>query len=291
MMTIIMEVEKVSKVISLLMLAMMLSVAFLGFVAPYLLKYMSANLRLKREQARFYTELIALAFMLAVFQITPRSLATFELPAYTPQVAFLQYLAAFFALFAPVPLMVILKAAISKIKGEDLKDLEEDNNGENYYKILSILLIAPLIEEVVFRKIIGSYSFGYGAMFFIVLSSVIFTLAHLINLDLALLLYTGWGAYIYAWVYLSTGSLWLVVLFHALSNFLMGVLPEKLPKKYQNLSRLVPVVLGLFSTYYIFTNLDQFMDADVLAQANSVFRQIYLTPETYLLIVVALNAG
>ena len=87
-----------------------------------------------------------------------------------------------------------------------MKDLEEDNNGENYYKILSILLIAPLIEEIVFRKIIGSYSFGHGAMIFIVLSSVIFTLAHLINLDLALLLYTGWGAYIYAWVYLSTLS-------------------------------------------------------------------------------------
>ena len=96
---------------------------------------------------------------------------------------------------------------------------------ENFLNLLLIVFAAPLLEEIIFRKILLSYIFekvksGYSLKIIIAvfLSSVIFALSHAIDYSLVNLLNRLVFGILASLLFLRTGRLRSSVVFHGLLN-------------------------------------------------------------------------
>lgn len=84
-------------------------------------------------------------------------------------------------------------------------------------------ILAPIIEELFFRKLIIDRMIKYGEVAAILSSAVLFGLFHQ---NLAQFFYTFGVGLIWGYVYCKTGSYKVVVLLHMAFNFIGGVLPS-----------------------------------------------------------------
>lgn len=89
---------------------------------------------------------------------------------------------------------------------------------------ISAVIIGPIVEEFLYRKVIIDRLHTHGEMFAILFSSVIFALAHG---NLYQVFYAFLNGCILALIYIRTGKLWYSTVFHMVSNFLgsIAVLP------------------------------------------------------------------
>ncbi len=99
-------------------------------------------------------------------------------------------------------------------------DFYEDGWLGLLYIMFSSAIMAPLVEEIVFRGflfqgLIHRLGFGRAAL----LSSLIFALIH--NYDVPGSLSVGFFGFLCCWLYKVTGSLWTGILFHSLYNILI----------------------------------------------------------------------
>lgn len=81
---------------------------------------------------------------------------------------------------------------------------------------MAVLFVVALQEETLFRGYIGLNLLPQGPAVFVVVSSILFTLIHFLTNRVNRWQVMSWflGGAIFAWVYLVTGSLWVVVLLH-----------------------------------------------------------------------------
>ena len=88
--------------------------------------------------------------------------------------------------------------------------------------ILLTVILAPLVEELLFRRMIYRCVGCYGTRVYIITSACLFMLMHgnVVQYPYAFAV----GA-MFAWVYLRTGSLATTILLHALVNFVGGIVP------------------------------------------------------------------
>ncbi len=89
---------------------------------------------------------------------------------------------------------------------------------------ISAVVIGPIVEEFLYRKLIIDRLHPYGEAFAILFSSAIFALAHG---NLYQVFYAFLNGCILALIYIRTGNLWYSTAFHMISNFLgsIAVLP------------------------------------------------------------------
>lgn len=249
----------------------------------------------KAEDFMLPLEIFGYMIWLLCVLLIPRSLGTSALATFTPKAEWWQFLLAFFAQFASVVLMILSAVIWSKLSGKEMETGQEPDKNEVMSKtvrgLLSVLIFAPLAEEIVFRKILGQYASGEGVMFFIILSAITFGLMHLPMLNFQVLIFTSWCGFILSWVYLASGSFLLVFLFHAGSNLCLGVIPENLPKKYEEVSQLLLMLLGVIATIYIGFNLDLFIHQEDLAKSGSIFTKIFTNMGTYIFITAGVLSG
>ena len=92
------------------------------------------------------------------------------------------------------------------------------NNAGIWFNIIIISLLAPIFEEILFRKLLIDRTIKYGAKVSIILSAVIFALFHgNLNQFFYALLMGGFFAY----VYIKTGKIIYTMILHGIIN-LMG---------------------------------------------------------------------
>ena len=94
----------------------------------------------------------------------------------------------------------------------------EDNT---IFKVLSVVVIAPIVEEYVFRKTIIDHSLPYGEKGAILLSAITFGLLHQ---NFFQFFYAAGLGLLLGYVYIRTGKLWYTILLHAIINFMGGVI-------------------------------------------------------------------
>ena len=120
--------------------------------------------------------------------------------------------------------------------------------------ILSIVVLAPVFEEMLFRGIIlRGFLKNYSATKSIIITAVLFGVLHLnpVQSIIAALLGLALG-----WIFVKTGSLWVCILFHALNNGL-AILLYHLTSQYnisdsEVLFFIIPAVfLGAVSFYIL----------------------------------------
>lgn len=91
------------------------------------------------------------------------------------------------------------------------------------------VLIAPVIEEIIFRKLLIDRTVGYGKKLAMIMSGFLFGLMHG---NIEQFFYTFFIGMIFAYVYIKTGRIWCSILLHMLLNGTSTVLQyciSKLP--------------------------------------------------------------
>ena len=94
--------------------------------------------------------------------------------------------------------------------------------------ILCTAVLAPILEELFFRKLLIDRMNKYGELAAIVISALLFGLFHQ---NFSQFFYAFGLGLVFGYVYCRTGSYLLVTLFHMVFNFVSGVLPTLLSEK------------------------------------------------------------
>ncbi len=129
---------------------------------------------------------------------------------------------------------------------ESLKHLYKMTDGASTYMMLTMVIFAPVLEEILFRGIVqGDLTNRYRAGGAIFIASLLFGLVHMQILQSINAFFAG---LVMGLIYYRSGSLWCVILIHMLNNALSIVLGYVLPEE----QRLTPLrdLIGIDWLYY-----------------------------------------
>lgn len=101
-------------------------------------------------------------------------------------------------------------------------------NSLNPLMLFILLIFNPIAEELVFRGLFAVKILKYGELFYILVSSICFSLVHLVSLGIPQMVYTFILGLIWSYIYVKSGNLILVIALHSLSNFFGAVMLETL---------------------------------------------------------------
>ncbi|MBR6825779.1 MAG: CPBP family intramembrane metalloprotease [Oscillospiraceae bacterium] len=188
---------------------------------------------------------------LYLFAIPPGLLILKNLPAKAPRDMALKakYLLEYipicmFIMYSGSLIGTILSFVLSG--GTATNPVEDYLKDQSILKIISVVVLAPLVEEFLFRKTIIDHTVRYGEKWAVLLSAVTFGLLH--QNFFQFFYAAGLGALL-AYVYVRTGRLRYSVFLHSFVNFLGGVIAPWLLKgveRMQDPSSLTPMgVLAL----------------------------------------------
>lgn len=118
----------------------------------------------------------------------------------------------------------VLMSLVSVLtEGPNISPMEELLDGVSLpLSFLMTVVIAPIMEELMFRKILIDRTVRYGQGISIVLSGILFGLTH--GNFYQFFYACGLGA-IFAYIYVKTGRLSYAIVFHMIINFLGGIVP------------------------------------------------------------------
>ncbi len=122
-----------------------------------------------------------------------------------------------------------VNAIISAVSGVPMVDNAQTilNMGNPFFMILFVAIIGPLMEEVLFRKILIDRLIVFGDRGAILISAMMFALFHG---NFGQLFYAFAVGLLFGYVYVRTGKLKYNVTLHMAVNFLNGVLPALMLK-------------------------------------------------------------
>ena len=135
----------------------------------------------------------------------------------------------------------LINLLLAAIKGAPVVNLVEESVSTYslWRGILLLVVLAPLAEEFLFRKVVYEAVGNYGEKAYLFTSACLFMLMHgnVVQYPYAFVL-----GMLFAWIYLRTGNIWNTILLHAAANFVGGVLS-------MIGSNLPPVLLLLLAIY------------------------------------------
>ena len=97
-----------------------------------------------------------------------------------------------------------------------------------FWRILTVGILAPIVEELIFRKFLIDRTVKYGEWVAILTSSLMFGLFHG---NFSQFFYATLLGGIFAYVYIRTGRIWITVVFHMLINLSTSVVTVTLMGK------------------------------------------------------------
>lgn len=94
-----------------------------------------------------------------------------------------------------------------------------------WLNLLTVGLLAPVLEELFFRKLLIDRMYRYGEKICILLSALLFALFHM---NFSQFFYAFGAGVILAYLYCRSGKIWLCILLHAVFNCFSGVLNSEI---------------------------------------------------------------
>ena len=116
--------------------------------------------------------------------------------------------------------------------------------------LLYVVIIAPLMEELIFRKLLIDRIIPYGQKTAIIISGVAFGLFHG---NFFQFFYACVLGMIFAYLYTETGTMWYGVIIHAIINFTSGFLTTMIPAEANPVNPVVAAWLLFYGTVMIFS--------------------------------------
>jgi membrane protease YdiL (CAAX protease family) len=120
---------------------------------------------------------------------------------------------------------MLLNIIIMKITGSTPKSTIDLSSPQ---MIFILLVFNPIMEELVFRKIILDKLRSLGEIKSILLSALLFALPHIFSVGIPSACYVFLMSIVWAWIANRTGRLLPVIVLHAFSNLWGGILPTVL---------------------------------------------------------------
>lgn len=141
------------------------------------------------------------------------------------KLSFKTYLTCFFLQFTAlvlVSLINILFVFVTKSNPSSVGEL-------NFNILISLLIFAPIVEELVFRHLFAKRLLKYGETFYILVSSFCFCFLHGVSMGIPAIIYTFILGLIWSYLLVKTGNIMVTIVFHSLSNLFGVVLSQWLP--------------------------------------------------------------
>ena len=145
---------------------------------------------------------------------------------------------------------LIITASIGGVIQNDIANPIQQliNNTSLWFNIIIISIIAPIFEEILFRKFLIDRTIKYGARISIILSAVIFALFHgNLNQFFYALLIGGFFAY----VYIKTGKIIYSIILHLFVNLMGSVVSLFVSNAIMNLENSLNTFDIIFLLVYI----------------------------------------
>lgn len=117
---------------------------------------------------------------------------------------------------------------ISMIINTNAATTPNGNNDLSPYMLFQLIFFAPLMEEIIFRKIFAEKLLKYGGLFYIIISSLCFSLIHLPSVGFVQTIYTFFLGLIWSYLMVKSGNIVLVIIMHSASNIFASILPQLL---------------------------------------------------------------
>ena len=123
------------------------------------------------------------------------------------------------------------------------------NNNDILINLLIISIIAPIFEELFFRKFLIDRTIKYGARVSIILSAALFGFFHG---NINQFFYTFLMGGFFAYVYIKTGKITYPIILHSIINMIGSVLSLFIQSSISNLKTAInPMDLGLLIIYFL----------------------------------------
>lgn len=105
------------------------------------------------------------------------------------------------------------------------------------FAVLSVMVVAPFVEELVFRGILMKLFEKYGVLTSLFMTSLGFSMVHFSPESAVLMFFLG---FLLGVIRLSTGSLWAAIIAHSANN-IMAFLPSVIPGLYDKITNSIIV--------------------------------------------------
>lgn len=146
---------------------------------------------------------------------------------------------------------------------------------------LSVGILAPILEELIFRKFLIDRMRPYGEVVSILVSAGLFALFHQ---NFSQFIYTFSAGVMLGYLYYRTGNYWLTTLLHAIFNTLGGVLPTLLLPKIMAFSEDMTALESMLSSLETYEEI-----YDVLLPLVTEYAGVLMLYGLYLVFLLAVN--
>ncbi len=114
---------------------------------------------------------------------------------------------------------------ILKLEGKSLMDnmgLAGIMLGSNaFWRILTVGILAPIVEEIVFRKFLIDRTYKYGEFVAVLTSGLMFGLFHG---NFTQFFFATFMGFVMAYIYIRTGKIWITIAYHMIINLTTSVI-------------------------------------------------------------------
>ena len=128
------------------------------------------------------------------------------------------------------PLMMVINIILTILKIDKGGLSAEALLANPVFYVILLLIFNPVMEEVLFRKLVMDRLSGLGMKGMIIVSSVLFAVPHLFSQGPAQVPFTFMLGAVLAYVTWKTGKLWPAMVLHSLSNLYFGFVPVLITK-------------------------------------------------------------
>ena len=101
----------------------------------------------------------------------------------------------------------------------------EELFGNIWFYIVLLLIFNPVMEELLFRKILLERLTCLGFKWAVICSAVLFALPHVVSQGVPQMFYTFGLGLVWGYITLKTGKLWPAIILHSLSNIYGAFIP------------------------------------------------------------------
>lgn len=210
--------------------------------------------------------------------------------ALNPSTVFILLLICFGAMYLGNILGAIVALAAGAITGNAFSNpLISFLSGSGIiFNFMATVIVAPIMEELIFRKLIIDRTIKYGESVSVILSALLFGLYHG---NVFQLFYAFFLGAIFAFVYVKTGNIKYCILFHAIINFFGGIIaPAVLNTAFFSIYAGIVLILSISGIVLFSRNKKQFTlsDGEIVMPIMEKDAIIFLNPGMITLFVMVL---
>ncbi|MDO5707831.1 MAG: type II CAAX endopeptidase family protein [Andreesenia angusta] len=220
------------------------------FIGKYILDSINPNLANKSWTIWIYFSLMYI-LGLPIFYLLLRNLPKYE-RGDKKDLKLTQFLAFFTVSISAIYIFnlvgLIINLLIMNITNtEIINPLDELLNGTNKYLIMFFTaIIAPIVEEFIFRKVILNRVRFYGDKFAIFYTAILFGLFHG---NFSQFFYATALGMIFAYIAIKTNSIKYTIILHMIINFMGGFLPLAIVEYVTNPNSITLQGMGIIAAY------------------------------------------